>query len=319
MGLPTDSTHLSDLARTEMIEQYGGEVETQFKKDAMMRSFVRIRPVRGTDTIIERRMGKTNVVKVTPGVRPDVTPTGFGRVALSVDTVLLARDNRSLLNEFQTDFDARMELARDHGKMLGELFDQAFLIQVIKGAGMAAPADLGGAFGAGKSKTLSSAGDELDPDKLYAAIVDVQIQMQSEDIDTSEVVVFVLPRQYEVLKNNNKLISRDYSGSNGDFAQGQIHEINGSRIVMTNRIPTAAIVGHPLSNAGNSNAYDVSATEAKSVAVLLHPKSLLAGETIPLSSDVYYNKEELMWFIDSWMSFGVTVKRQDVCGRVLKA
>ena len=319
MPLPTDSTHLSDVGVDLLIDQYGGEVESQFAKSSIMRQYIRIRPIRGTDTIQNNRVGRTALQKLVPGVRPDATTTAFGRVSLTVDTVVLARDNRSLLNDLQVHFDARMELAQDHGKELGKFFDQAFIILAIKGAGQSAPSGLNSAIGAGKTTTLTSAGDELDPDKLYTAIAKIITDMEEEDIDVSDLIVFVRPKQFEVLKNNNKLLSRDYSAGNGDFAKGIIYEINGARIVKTNRIPTAAITGHFLSNAGNSNAYDVSATEAKSVAVILHPKSWFAGETIPWTSDVWYNKEEKQWFIDSFLAFGVTVNRPDVCGRVLKA
>ena len=113
-------------------------------------------------------------------------------------------------------------------------------------------------------------------------------------------------------------MSRDFAAGNGDYAKGIIHEIGGMRIVKTARIPTTAITGHFLSNAQNSNAYDVSTAQAKAVAVILHPKSLMAGETIPLTSDIWFNREEKQWFIDSFLAFGVTVNRPDVCGAVFK-
>lgn len=318
MGLPTDSSHLSDVSTELMIDEYGGEVESQFAKSSIMREFAKIRPVRNTDTIVNNRVGKTSLQALTPGVRPEPNATGFGKVALTVDTVILARDNRSMLNEFQTHFDARMELAQDHGKEIGKFFDEAFIIQAIKGSHQSAPSGLNGALGAGKAVELAAAGDEADPDKLYAAITDIIVQMEEEDIDTADLVVMVRPSEFQVLLNNDKLLSRDYAAGNGDYAKGLIYEINGARIVKTARIPTAAITGHKLSNANNSNAYDVSATDADVVAVIMHPKSLLAGETIPLTSDVWFNKEEKQWFIDSFLAFGVTVNRPDVCGTVNK-
>jgi len=318
MAYGSDSVNLSDVTTELLIEQYGGEVESQFAKSSIMREFVKVRAVRNTDTITNNRVGRTTLQKLVPGARPDAIPTNFGKVQLTVDTVILSRDARSMLNEFQTHFDARMELAQDHGKEIGKFFDQAFIILAIKGAGQSAPSGLNGAFGAGKSTTLASAGDELDPDKLYTAIAGIITTMEEEDIDVSELLIFVRPKQFEVLKNNNKLLSRDYSAGNGDFAKGLLWDLNGARIVKTARIPNAAITGHLLSNANNGNAYDVSSTEAKAVAVILHPKSLLAGETIPLTSDVWFNKEEKLWFIDSFISFAVTVNRPDVCGRVLK-
>jgi len=323
MSYETPGPDLSDFDSALMIEEYGGEVESQFAKDSIMRQYVRIRPVRGTDTITNRRVGKTTLKKLVPGVRPPADATPFGKVSLTVDTVIIARDNRSMLNEFQTDFDARMELAQDHGKEIGKFFDQAFIIMGIKGSHAAAPVLGEGnpskqSIGAGKNKILSAANDEDDPDKLAQAITDIIVAMEEEEIPVDELVVFVRPTRFQVLLNNNKLLSRDFAAGNGDFAKGMIYEINGARIVKTARIPQAAIVDHELSNADNSNAYDVSAQEAKVVAVILHPKSLLAGETIPLTSDVWFSKEEKQWFIDSFLSFGVTVNRPDTCGGVFK-
>jgi hypothetical protein len=315
---------LSDVGTDLLLDQYGGEVESQFKKSAIMRQYAKVRPVRGTDTIVNNRVGRTTLKALTPGVRPQGDATPFGKVSLTVDTVVLARDNRSMLNDLQTHFDARMELAQDHGKELGFFFDQAFIIMGIKGSVAAAPVLGDGtaskqSVGAGKNATLATALDELDPDKLYKAITGIIVAMEEEEIPVDELVVFVRPTQFQVLLQNNKLLSRDFAAGNGDYAKGMIYEIGGARIVKTARIPTSAINGHYLSNADNSNAYDVSATQAKAVAVILHPKSLMAGETIPLTSDIWFNREEKQWFIDSFLAFGVTVNRPDVCGAVFKA
>lgn len=318
MTIPQDSTHLSDVDTALLIDEFGGEVESQFAKAAMMREFVRVRPVKNTDTIVNNRVGRTELVALVPGVRPAANATQFGKVSLTVDTVILARDNRSMLNELQVHFDARMELAQDQAKELGKFFDEAFIIQAIKGSHMAAPSGLNSAIGAGKAIELLAAGDELDPDKLAGAISDVITQMEEEDIPVDELVVLVRPTYYKVLKDNDKLLSRDFAAGNGDYAKGIIYEIDGARIIKTSRIPTAAITGHKLSNANNSNAYDLSASDADAVAVILHPKSLLAGETVPLTTDIWYDRKEKQWFIDSFLAFGVTVNRPDVCGTVNK-
>ena len=316
---PQTSAHLSDQDRSEMIEQYGGAVDSQFAKTSMMRRIVPVNSVLNTDTSIVRRVGRTKLKALVDGVRPEAEKTNFGRASVTVDTVVIARDNRSMLNEFQTDFNARAELGRDHGKELGKFFDEAFIIQGIKGARLAAPANLNSAIGAGKVETLDAAGDELDPDLLYQKIARIIVRMQEEDIDTEECVIMVRPTQHEVLLNNDKLISRDFSSSNGDYALGEVMTMMGSAILPTARIPQSAITGHKLSNTNNGNAYDLTAAEANVAAVIIHPHSLLAGETIPLQSDVFFDKVERQWFIDSFYAFGVSNRRPDVCGVVDKA
>ena len=311
--LPQDSTHLSDLARNEMIEHYGGVVDGQFAKDSIMRRFVTVQPVRGTDTLINRRIGKTTLQALTDGVRPDATKTEFGRVAVTVDTTIIARDNRSQLNEFQTDFNARAEIGKDHGKQMAKFFDEALLIQAIKVAFLAAPSGLNGAIGAGIVNAFTGAGDDLDPDLLYAEIADIVTRQQEQDIDTDMSAVFVRPTHYDVLLNCDKLIDRDFSSDNGDFANGTVKTIKGVPIVMTARVPNAVNAAHLL-----GSAYNVSATEAKTVAIVTHPQSLLVGETIPLTSDVWFDKKERQWFIDSFTAFGAGPRRPDVNGVVRK-
>ena len=309
----TDGTLLSDLARSEMIEHYAGVVDGQFAKASMMRRFVTVQPVIGTDTLINRRIGKTTLKALVDGVPPDPTKTAFGRVSVTVDTTIIARDNRSQLNEFQIDFNARAEIGKDHGKEIGKFFDEALLIQAAKGAAQAAPAGLNGSIGAGLVKTHAVAGDELDPDLLYAQIASIITYQQEQDIDTDASTVFLRPTHYDVLLNCDKLIDRDFSSANGDFANGTVKTIKGVPIEMTARIPNAAIPTHRL-----GAAYNWSATEAKVVAIVTNPVALLVGETIPLTSDVWFDKISRTWFIDSFIAFGASPRRPDVSGVVRK-
>lgn len=318
MSLPTDSTHLSSQPSSEMIEEFSGLVEAQFIKDSIMRNYFPVRRITSGDTLINRRIGKTKLGKITAGVRPDAHPVMHGRASVTVDTIVYARSNQDLLNDFQVDFNLRSEIAMDHGKELGRFFDEAFLIQAIKGAQLAAPTDVD-SIGGGKNTQFTSAGDDLDPDKLYAAIVEQLVKKQEEDIDTKDSKVFVRPTHYEVLLNNNKLVDSDYSSSNADFAAAKVKYIFGSPIVPTARIPNAAVSNHILSNSSNGNAYDVTATDAKAVAVIMHPRALLVGETIPMTNEIYYDQKEKQWFIDDFMAFGVSVNRPDLLGAVFKA
>lgn len=313
---PTDSTHLSDFVTADMIDQYGGTVDSQFAKKSIMRKFVTVRPIRGTDTLINRRVGRTTLQAITPGVRPEVSQTQFGKASVTVDTLILARDNRSQLNEFQTDFNARQELATDHGKELAKFFDEAFLIIGAKGAELSAPSDLNSALAGGKSTTLTAAGDELDTDKLYTAIEGIIVEMQLDDMDTDEAAIFVNPTQHAVLLNNSKLIDTDFSMANGNFADGKFKTLMGVPVLMTNRLPDGSAITHQLSNAANGNNYDMTAAEARTSALILHPKALLAGETIPLQSDVFFDKVERSWFIDSFLAFGVSNRMPGACGVV---
>jgi hypothetical protein len=319
------------------IEQYGGEVEHRILKDSFMRQFFKFKTVRGTDTITNDRIGSSALQKVARGIRPvDNAPT-FDNISIKVDTIVLARTNEFVLDSFLSHIDTRKEIGVEHGKEIGKFFDESFLVQGIKACQVtnvdpdgvtlggwegAAPTNIvrtaPNGFQGGTVQVLSGAGDELDPDLLELAIQDLCQKIEEKDVDISEAVLLLRPAQYYALLRNSKLISRDFSSVNGDYAKGDVLESCGIRIQKTNRFPKIGDVGvtHFLSNAGNGNAYDVTANDQKCVVCLLMPKALLAGETIPLTSDVYFDKKEMQWFIDSYLSFAVTPNRAEMAGGI---
>lgn len=320
------------------IEQYGGEVEHRILKDSFMRQFFTFKSVRGTDTITNDRMGFTELQKVSRGVRPtDSSPT-FDNISVKVDTIVLARTNQFLLDDFLAHLDVRKEVGMEHGKTIGKFFDEAFIIQGIKAAQITnvdPDGNESGGWESGSTYTqvkrtapegfqgatpvmLGAANDEADSDKLERAIQDMCQKIEEKDVDIQSGVVLVRPAQYYVLLRNSKLLDRDYSEMNGDYAKGKVLMANGVRIQVTNRLPAYGVgkTGHFLSNAGNGNAYDYSADDANCVALFLQPKALLAGETIPLTSKVYYSDIELQWFIDSYLAFGVTPNRAEMAAGI---
>ena len=120
-----------------------------------------------------------------------------------------------------------------------------------------------------------------------------------------------------MLQQAEQIINGEYLTADGNKLTGvAMFKAWGIPVISSNNLPSTVITGHPLSNANNGNAYDVSAAEAKCKAVIMHPRSLLAAESIPLTSDVWYDKGTFQWYIDSYLAYGVTVNRPDLCGAV---
>lgn len=328
--LPNNNSHVTFMSREDMIEEYGGMVDAQIVKSSIMRNFVDMPLLRGTDTKTVRRMGDSTLQRVgdaEAGQEMAATPRNFDRAQVTVDTIILAREVRTLLNELQTDFNARREIAIDHGKQIGKFFDASLLSMGVKAAlskvtaGIADGAirgnkgrDLGDAFKSGQSTELVAVGDELDPDALYAAIESIIIGLQENDVDTDEQAVFVRPRQHAVLLNNDKLINRDFSRDNGDFADGTIKTVMGVPIVSTARLADRHV---DLSLLGS--AYVPTARELRVQALVLHPQTLLGAEAIPLTSNIHYSDLRLSWYIDSYISYAASTRRPDQTGVVLGA
>jgi hypothetical protein len=328
------------------IEEYGGEVQHRFLKASFMRQFFKFHSVRGTDTVTNYRIGHSQLQKVVRGVRPSDSAPTFDNISVKVDTIVLARSNQFLLDDFLSSIDVRKEVGMEHGKEIGKFFDESFIVQGIKACqitnrdpaavesgGWPDAINEGGAtlpatiirtapegFQGGSIVILAAAGDEDDPELLELAIQDVSQAIEEKDLDIEDAVILMRPAQYYALLKNNKLLDRDFSMDNGDYARGKVLRANGIRIQVTNRFPKQTDVGqtHFLSNASNGNAYDVTQEDANCVVLLMMPKALLAGETIPMTSKVYYHDVELQWFIDSYLSYGVTPNRAEHAGGIFR-
>lgn len=296
------------------IAEYGGLVEGTIVKQSIMESFINWRPVEGTNTLTNYRNGETTLQKLGPGSNPQPTPVDFDNVSVKIDTVMLARNAVFTLDDIQNKYDAKAALASEQGKVIGKFIDSVGMIKgikaarIVKGDGTGGTTKLPAGWYSGTQATLAGAGDETDPNKLQYKIEEAWATIQEKDIDPADegFVIYVRPQQYLALLRNDKLVNSQYSMGNGDYAEGMVLKSVGLPVKSTNRLPSSAVASHPLSNAANGNAYDLSATEAKAVALIMAPRAVLAGASIPLQSNVWWDDQTKSWFIDSWLALGAT-------------
>jgi hypothetical protein len=299
------------------IEEYAGVVQGTVERKSIMRNFVPVRNVVGTSTITGFQVGESTLQKVVPGTAPDGNVVQFGKNKLTIDTLVNARAFTPLLDDFQASFAAKEKVGQEHGKKIAKFFDQAFLIQAIKAAAMTS-AGLPAGWNGGSSMVMAAAADELDAQKLEFKLLDLFASMADKDVDVVEdgCIAVLKPAMFYTLLKNNRLVDMNYITSQGTSIKAKGLAAAGVPLYFSNNLPTTNVASHYLSNAGNANAYDGDFT--KTIASVFSPNALLAGETIPLTSDVFYDKPTKTWFIDAHISFGVTPDNPQYSG-VLKS
>ncbi len=306
------------------IEQYQGHVEGTIRRKSKLEGFINMRPVRGTTTLTDYAIGETGEVKaLTPGVAPEAENVDFSKASITVDTVVYQRAVLPLLDVFQTQYDARKEIGMEHGKAIAKFRDQSMFIQAAKASLMTGSRFDNGVAGkpkghnGGNVQTLAAAGDALDPAKLYSAIGDLFIKMEEKDVAPGEddIMLAFKPAQFYALMESEQIINRTYVTSDGtELKDIPVFKAWGCPVISTNNLPSTNITNHVLSNARNSNAYN--GDFSKLVGVALSPRALLGGETIPLTSDVWFNKEYKVWYVDSHLSYAVTPNRPEFAGSI---
>ena len=300
------------------IEQFAGIVEGTIARKSIVRNFVPVRNVQGTSTITGFQVGESTLSKVTPGSEPDGSVNQATKNKLTIDTLVNARAITPLLDDFQNSYDAKKQIGEEHGKKISKFFDQSFFIQAIKAAQMG-NAGLPAGWQGGTSLAMSAVGDELDAQKLEFRILDMFASMADKDVDVVEddCILVVKPALFYTLLKNNRLVDTTLKTSEGVEIKAKAMNAAGVPIYFSNNLPTTAITGHYLSNEGNGNAYD--GDFSKVIGTVFSPRSLLAGETIPLTSDVFYDKKSKSWFIDAHLAFGVAPANPQYAGVLTKA
>ena len=316
-----DTTQADKLAL--VIEEFTGMVEGTINRKSILADHIPVRQVKGTATFTNHAVGKSTLQKVVPGVALDGIKSDFSKNQVTVDTTIAAREFFPILDVFQTQMDTRREVATEQGKEIAKFKDQAFLIQAIKAARLAESAYSAGAAGkpaghsGGSRTTVATLADAQDPAKLYAALTDTLVKMEQKDVDprSDDVVIVVRPQFYNTLIQAEQLVNTQYVTAAGNKVNdGWVLKTAGVPVFSSNNLPNSNIAGHFLSNAFNSNAYD--GDFSKTVAAIFSPRAVMAGETIPVTSDVFFDKLMLAWCVHSYLAFAVGPNRAEYAAEV---
>jgi hypothetical protein len=307
--------------RALIVEEITGMVEGTIKRRSVMQGIFPNRMIRGTDTISAQAVGASQLQKLQPGVALPGIKSDFAKAFLTVDTVVAARENFALLDDLQTNTNRKAEVAEEQGKEISKFYDAAHMIQAIKAARSTESAFNMGqtgkprGHGTGNRLVLANAADVLDPDLFYKAFTDLFVKMQLQDVDPvlDGVIAIVNPQEYNTLAHAEHLINMDYTTAAGSVLQNQaVLKAAGVPVFSSNNLPQEVISGHMLSNSTNNNGYD--GDFSKVSAAVFGPKALLTGETISVTSDVFFDKVYKCWFVDSWLSFGAAPMRVEYAG-----
>lgn len=321
---PVNQANQTGALDALVIEEFTGMVEGTIDRRSIMKDKIPFRSIRGTDTFTNRAVGKSTLQKVTPGAQLDGTKSDFARNAVTVDTVVAAREVFALLDVFLTNIDVRREVAVEQGKEIAKFTDQTLFIQAIKAALSTQSSYAGGVSGkpsghfGGSQETLDLAGDLQDPVKLYAAIARLMVKMEKKDVDprNDDVMLIVRPDEYYTLIQAEQLVNTQYTSAAGNSYDAWVLKTYGVPVWSSNNCPFLTnVTGHLYSNAGNGNAYDVDASKVGVLA--FSPRAVMAGEAIPLEADIFYDKLSKSWIVDSHLSFAAGPNRAEYAGAIL--
>lgn len=297
------------------IEEFNGIVETELRAKSLMESRMTVQTATGTNEITKKGLGGGSLVAVTPGVTPDGTSAEFAKIKVKIEKHLLYRKIVASLEDFQTDFSVRSELAKDGGLTHAKFFDQACYIQAIKAAQLTTSPYGIDVFHGGSVKQLATPADASDPAALYQAITELGAMMQGKDVDLAGEggILVVNPLEFSILAQNELIVNGNYVTSSGVESEGMVIKTLGVPVISTTNLVNTNITDHLLGSQYNGD-------YSKVKALLFSPKrALFAGQSIAVRSNTWYEDKDLAHYIDVERAFGVTPDRAEYAGIVTVA
>lgn len=247
------------------------------------------------------------------------------KVNVVVEMMMYIRNPIDYMDDW-TAPDYLTEMARNNGSSFAKAFDEAHIIRLQKARDWKAPAHLKPAFNDGMSvKVTVKGGDaltsndlEANANAIYVAIGKVIEELTERDTPLDDMVCLMTPRRFGELLNHPKLINKDLTESNGDFANRRIVHVQGLTVIQSTAFPKKPIVNHILSTTTNGNAFNATAEDIKGeIIVFSKSLSLVTVTAKPFTSRFYDDETNMTNVLDCYSMWTVDVRRPDTIGVIL--
>lgn len=244
------------------LKLFGGEILAAFQQATVMDGRHMVKTIPHGKTAQFPVMGRTTAGYHAVGSEISTSNINHGEKTINIDELLYSSIGLAEIDEFKNHFEARAEYIKQLGEAIAQKYDKQVLqVGVLNARSSATVTDLPGgtvlAKGAGGLDTAA---------ELEAAIREGAQTFDEKYVPDSERSCFLAPAEYYLLLDSDKLVSRDFTMNNGDFASATLKNAGGMEIVKTNNLPSTVIAAET----GANNTYDGDFTLTK---VLLQHRS----------------------------------------------
>lgn len=303
---------------TLLIEKFTGRVRESYIRQENLLRFFDVQQVVGTNMVSEKFMGDTEIQILSPGQDPEATGNEVDKNALVVDTTVIARNAVAMFHDIQNDIEGyNSKLSNNQSKQLARLEDEMVVQQLIYGAqsNTAAVRNTPRVEGHGFSYRIQVSEDQAkDPENLQASIeLAIENMMTGKDggdgVDPDDMYIMLPWPEFNILRDAERIINQDYQTFAGDTVSGFVLRSFNVPIIPSNRFPKLVngnVISRTskLSNATNGHRYTASEEQAKAKALVFKPDALLAGKTIDMTGDIFWDRRSKSWFVDTYQAEG---------------
>lgn len=301
------------------LEIYNDEVDTRFQYQAIFRGLSTQRSVADkSNTYRIDRLNTTAVKGRTSGQALDAQKVTNDKMVIVVDTVLYIRNPIDYQDDW-TAPDWLREIGQNNGSQFAEKFDEAHIIQLVKGRSWTAPAHLKPAFKDGlevqaeyKSGATSQVELEANAMSLKLAHKKGIDALVKRKVPLFDMITLVDVDTYSAIMEHPKLLNLEVAGGekDGDYNGRRVVRLNGVPVVECTEFPTTVYDGTTIHVLGRN--FDFSAEDIKCKMVTFsRSKTLVTVEAKPFTSRIWDDQLNFCNVLDCYAMYTVAVRRPD--------
>jgi N4-gp56 family major capsid protein len=306
IGLVNNSgTGYNDL----FLKVFSGEVLATFGRENQMLNMTTVRTISSGKSAQFPVTGTIASGYHTVGNEIVGTQVKHNEKIINIDDMLLAHAFLAEIDELKNHYDVRSIYSKEMGQALAKKVDQ-HLLQLIVLASAGASTITGGNGGS----NVIDADCKTNATSMVASIFEAVQKLDEKDVPTSDRYCVVTPDVYYQLSNIDKLVSRDFSSNNGDFAKGQVVMVGGVRIVKSNTAVTA-FTDQSSAISGTNNTYNVDAQHVG--AVVFHKSAVGSVKLKDLVLENTYDPRRLGNLMTARLAMGSGILRPESAVRII--
>lgn len=279
------------------LKVYSGEVLFAFDKKNIGLDLVKVRTIKNgksSQFVVTGSISDTAVATHTPG--DDVSTT----VMPSNERVILIEDLQyvsSFVDNYEekmAHFEIRGELAKRAGESLATKIDKQVFTTVLLASQSVGIAGHPDGFEINNDVISTGATAEIKGDAIIDTIFAAKAHLEANDI-TGDPIFITDPINYYNVVQSAKAVNRDFNGGdNGSIAKGNVIEVAGIKIAMSNHF-------------GKDSTVDVGGTNKKLQGLLFTSECIGVVKLMDVSSEANYIPEKLGTLMTSTYALGMGV------------
>ena len=169
---------------------------------------------------------------------------------ITIDDLLISHSFISELDEAKNHYDVRSIYSKEMGEALARKIDQHLLQLVVLAARGSATVN-----GENGGSVITDADANTNAASLIESIFEAAEDLDDKNVPENDRFCVVTPNIYYNIVQNDKILNRDFGGTNGVYADGQVLKVAGINIVKSNTATTAFTNRSGDSTTGQNNTY----------------------------------------------------------------